>query len=160
MGLEYPVEMRSIRDYVVRVNAGPRGLTADEIGVLDEWAARILDDIEESWPVDTSTSRDAFSYTVQGRRDRVGFTIYNDADYVQYIHRAGAPSIAEGGAPLYETLIPTMVDRHLAGLFAELRREIDTTQRRLVAERARGGGLVDIIARRFRRATPGVARGA
>lgn len=122
MGLEYPVRLRSIEAYIVAKHGSAREMSIGEIETLDEWADTIVNTIEEEWPVDTSTSRDAFAYTLDD--DGVGFTIENDTDYVQYIHRAGTPA----EPPLYETLIPEVIGRHGGPMLAAMRAAVDATE--------------------------------
>lgn len=124
MGLEYPVELRSIESYVSQKHGSLRFIALNEIDVLDQWAGDIVDQIEREWPVDTSTSRDAFSYVL----NQFGFTILNNCDYVEYITRAGETTVRDGGAPLYETLIPDVIDQYVPGLLAAMRDAVDATE--------------------------------
>ena len=108
MGIEWPVRLDSIDRYRLTQHGGFRFLELEELQVLDRYASEILNEIEDAWPVDTSTSRDAFSYTLLSD-GTTGFTIQNDVDYVEYITEAGTTPVRDGGAPLYETLIPQIV---------------------------------------------------
>jgi hypothetical protein len=108
MGIEWPVRLDSIDRYRLTQHGGFRFLELEELQVLDRYAAEILNEIEDQWPVDTSTSRDSFSYTLLSD-GTTGFTIQNDCDYVEYITEAGTTPVRDGGAPLYETLIPQIV---------------------------------------------------
>ena len=127
MGLEIPVRLQSIEQYIIQKHNGFRYLELNEIQTLDQWAGDIVQTIEDEWPVDTSTSRDAFSYTLM-EGGEVGFTILNDVDYVEYIHRKGTPSIAEGGTPLYAELIPQVIQQYKEGMLQALRDAVDVSE--------------------------------
>jgi hypothetical protein len=145
-GVLYPVRLESIEAYVRAVNGGPRELVRSERDIIDEYAQQIVGDIEDAWPVDTSTSRDAWAYTVTARADWMGFTIENDVDYVEYVHYAGTDP-----EPLWETLIPTTVRAYAPQLLADLRAEIAVTQRRIAEDKRQGGrGYLDVLQRLYR----------
>lgn len=127
MGFEYPVRLRSVEGVVARLHGGPRSLSAREIQILADGADQILAEIVDGWPVDTSTSRDAFEIDLSTAPGDYGFTISNDADYAQYVHEAGTPA----EPPLWETLIPAVVARLAPGIVADLVSEIPRTERRI-----------------------------
>lgn len=128
MGFSMEVELASIASYIVSRHGKFRYLELNEIQTLDQWAGDIVEKIEEEWPVDTSTSRDAFSYTLM-TGGRVGFTITNDVDYVQYIHAAGTgPESA-----LVDTLIPEIVQDYTSGLLVAMRAAVEVAELVLAA---------------------------
>ena len=135
MGLEIPVRLQSIEAYIIAQHHGFRYLELNEIQTLDQWAGDIVQTIEDEWPVDTSTSRDALSYTLM-EGGEVGFTILNDVDYVEYIHRKGTPSIAEGGTPLYAELIPQVIAQYRDGMLQAMRDAVDVSEAALQAQPA------------------------
>ena len=139
MGIRVPIRLTSIEAYLVNRHGSARGLGVDELDVLDAGAAAMVQDIENAWPVDTSTSRDAFTYVVQGRRDRVGIVIENDVDYVQFVHYAGE----QPEPPLWRTLIPETWAAHKAGILADLQRAIDETERLITEEARKPRGLTE-----------------
>ena len=98
----------------------------DELRILDTYAEAIVEDIQSGWPVDTSTSRDAFAFVTTDYK-AITVVIENDADYVQYIHRAGEPK----EPPLYETLIPEIVNTHGPDMVAAMKAAVDRTEREL-----------------------------
>lgn len=151
-GFDVVASYRSVEDYLVRVHGSQRDLAIDELDVLAAYAARIVGEIEAAWPVDTSTSRDAFFYTLLTFPD-IGFTVSNDADYAEWVHYKGDPT------PLVESLVDATIDRYSPMLIAELRAAIDETEQRAAENAAKGGrGLVDILSRRFKQT--GVPRAA
>jgi len=108
MGIEWPVRLDSIDRYRLAQHGGFRFLELEELQVLDRYASEILNEIEDAWPVATATARDALSYTLFSD-GTTGFTIQNDVDYVEFITEARTTTVRDGGAPLYETLIPQIV---------------------------------------------------
>ncbi len=146
-GVTYPVRLKSIEDYVRLVNGGPRELVKAERDILDEYAGQILEDIENAWPVDTSTSRDAWTYTIVARQDWMGFVLDNDVDYAEFVHYAGSPA----SPALWETLLPSTVQAYAPGLLQSLRTEIAVTQRRIAEDKRKGGrGFLSVVQRILR----------
>jgi hypothetical protein len=127
MGLEVPVRLESIEQYVIQKHRGFRYLELSEIQALDQLAELIVGDIEEAWPVDTSTSRDAFRYELM-TGGNIGFTIYNDVDYVEYIVPKGSPSVENGGTPIIDTIIPQVISDNRELLLAQMRTAVDIAE--------------------------------
>lgn len=143
MSLVYPVRLRSVEAFIREVHGSDRALTATEILTIDEYAGAMLDDIQDAWPVDTSTSRDAWTYDLEESPGDIRITFSNDTYYVQYVHLSGEDE------PLWESLVPSVVQRYASDLLLAVRADILATEREIARNQAFGGrGLVDIIARR------------
>jgi hypothetical protein len=141
VSLTYPVQMASIERYIVAVHGSPRPLTAREIRVVDAFAEDCLAQIEEAWPVETSLSRDSFTYEVQDggyTNEPIGFEIQNDVWYVQYVHLAG-----HGPTPLWTYLVPEVVHNTAPKYLQLLRQAISDTE----SELKRGASFNSIISR-------------
>lgn len=133
MGIEVELRLTSAEAHLKRTHKAVRSLSVDELSILERFGEAIVEDIQGAWPVDTSTSRDAFTFTTTDR-ERIAIVIENDADYAEYVHRKGtAPE-----PPLWETLIPSVWDRYKADLARDLRAAIDATEALIEAERAKG----------------------
>jgi hypothetical protein len=132
-GFVVPVRLASVEAHLLRAHGSPRSLTIDEIVVFEEHVGAMVEDIQAAWPVDTSTSRDAFEWYLLPTG--VQFEIANDTDYAEWIHRAKTPA----EPPLWETLIPEVFNRHKPKMIADLMAAIDATEagKALVAARAR-----------------------
>lgn len=141
-GVRVPIALDSLKAFITAVNGGPRQLSADEADLLAAYATRIVEEIEEQWPVDTGTSRDAWRYVLRSDFDRLGFEVLNDIDYVEYVHRKGG----NAEAPLWREVIPDVVSRYSSALTRDMREKVAETQRRIAANTAQGGrGFLDIV---------------
>ena len=118
---------------IERLHGAPRGLSTTEIAVLDEHAGRIVDAIADAWPVDTSTSRDAWTHLLETTAGNVAITLINDVDYAEYVHHKG-----EGPDPLWETLLPETVKAAAPALNADMRAAIEETEARYQALKKAG----------------------
>jgi hypothetical protein len=142
-GFDVRVPFRSLETYLVAAHGGPRSLAIDELDILDTYAAQVTADIEEAWPVDTGTSRDAFFYTILDDPE-IGFTISNDADYAEWVHPKGDPD------PLVDTLVETVIDRYAPRVISEMQGAIDATEERATENTRKGGrGILDVLSHRF-----------
>lgn len=136
-------QLRSIDAFIVSAHGEPREMTLSERNILFAYAQAAVTEIETIWPVDTSTSRDGWTFTVSGRAGDVHIEIENLVDYVEWVHAAGDPT------PLVDEAVPEIVDRWIDQLIPELKREILRTEADIAADLARGGrGFLDIFQRR------------
>lgn len=127
-GVEIPVEFASIRAYIRTIHGGARWLLPAELAFLDEIGAGLRNWVAARWPVDTGTSRDAWEYQVKGTRNEVSVTIYNDVDYVEWVHYKGTPE----NPPLWEQL-QALIPSIIGPLLAQFRTVIDRTESALRA---------------------------
>lgn len=133
MGIEVTLRLKSVEAYLKREHGSVRSLAVDEISILERYGEAIVEDIQAAWPVDTSTSRDAFTFTSTDY-DAIAIVVENTADYAEFVHLKGT----DPEPPLYETLIPTVWDAYKVDLAAELKAAIDRTEATILAERAKG----------------------
>ena len=149
MSIRYPVRLASIEAVIAVEHGGPRALVYDERRIIDLFAQEVLGTIEDAWPVDTSLSRDSFTYEVNAGYDvetGVGFTIENDVWYVQYVHYAGTPA----DPPLWLTLIPEAVQAVAPRYIDRLRRQVRLTEAAIRLDQRSGGrGFLDLVTRRL-----------
>lgn len=90
-GVEIPIRLESIRTFLASQAGAPRYLLPAELNFLDQMGAAIRDWVAARWPVDTGTSRDAWQYSTIGTKEEISVTVYNDVDYVEWVHYAGTP---------------------------------------------------------------------
>ena len=62
--------------------------------VLEQYAASMVEDARDQWPVDTGISRDAWQAEVEADADSLSVIVFNNArqrgrGYSVYVHRAG-----------------------------------------------------------------------
>lgn len=139
MGFTVPINLTSIDAYIDEKHHGYRHLALNEIQVLDAYVNDILNQIEDAWPVDTSTSRDSFSYTLSDDGS-VGFTLINDCDYAEWIVEPGSHNVENGGTPVVDIIIPQYVSTSnptVVNMLEALRDAVDETERQLAAVPAR-----------------------
>lgn len=99
-GVEIPLQLDSIRRRLIALHGGPRQLLPAEMRALQRVAEGLRAWIKSEWPVDTGTSRDAWEIDYVGSSSEISILLYNDVDYVEWVHRAGEPEIP----PLWEIL--------------------------------------------------------
>ena len=126
-GIVFPVYLDSVYNILLVEHGRPRSLSAVEVGILRDYADLIVEYIQDQWPVDTGTSRDAWGYDLEVHPPRIGFILENEMDYAPYVARSGEPG------PLFERLVPEAVRAYSVDLVDELTREI----RRAEADRRR-----------------------
>ena len=126
MGVEYPVKLRTVMAEIRRLHGSDRGLSSSEIDVLAAHTGAIVDAVADAWPVDTSTSRDAWVDVLHTTAGNVGFDLVNDVYYAEYVHYAGESP----DPPLWETLLPETVQAMAPALNADLLGAIAETEHR------------------------------
>jgi hypothetical protein len=62
--------------------------------VLEQYAASMVEDARDQWPVDTGISRDAWQAEVEADADSLSVVVFNNArqrgrGYSVYVHRSG-----------------------------------------------------------------------
>lgn len=123
--LTIPIRLQSIDLLILAEHGSPRSLTAGETATLRDYVDLIVEYIEDAWPVDTGTSRDAWGYELYNHPPGIGFDITNEMDYAAFVTERGNP-----GMPLYTSLVPEAVARYADALRAELTRQIREEERR------------------------------
>lgn len=144
-GVEQTIILPSVEAYIVEAHGSARGLSSAEINVLAEWADTIAAEIADAWPVDTSTSRDMWMAHIE--QDPIAIFVYNDVDYVEWVHYAGGSA----DDPLWEALIPEVWDRNRALVIAAMRDAIDATEAEIRQARAEGYDERSVLSGRYRR---------
>jgi len=138
MAIRVPVRLASIEAYIVQRHGSARQLSLMERRVLRGFADQIVLDIQEVWPIDTGLSQSAFESVMHSQVGSIGFDIFNDVDYVEFVHRAGDAS----KTPLWTTVIPAIIQGYGPRLVAAMKRAIDRTEAGL---RSTGARFIDIL---------------
>jgi hypothetical protein len=127
MSLVVPVRLESIERYIVQKHGSARQLDTAELRILQQYGERIVELIQANWPVDTGYSRASWVVVTKVKPGQVAFEVQNDAPYVQYVHLMGTPA----QPPLWQTLVPRVVQAVAPGLLVALRAQIDKTEAEL-----------------------------
>ena len=146
--VEVTLAFDSMVAYVRRAHGSPRELTADEDDLLWEFGDNVVTHVQDLWPADTSTSRDLWSFYTVSTASEIAVVIENPMDYATYVHPAGT----EPGEWYYIEAITAARDLYKEPFLAALKAEIDSTEKRITANRSRGGrGFLDLVAGTVRR---------
>lgn len=132
MALEVKFYPTEIAPYLV-AHGGLRALVPDEEAIVYGYGEELLRGIVSSWPVDTGTSQDAFSFYTSGDPgEGFGIVVENPMYYAEYVHLAGtAPE-----PPLWRTLFPAVWAPIKPRLLAELFAAIRSTERERASREA------------------------
>lgn len=128
------IRLRTLDRYIVRVNGSPRALTPREDDVLERFVQLILQAIRDRWPVDTGTSRDAWSVVLGGRAGAMSITISNRMHYAEFVHDG-----------LWEHLIPAVWKAVEGPLMFAAKAAVDRTQREIKRRLELGGSILDVF---------------
>lgn len=123
--LTFPIRLQSIDLLILTEHGSPRSLTARETATLRDYADLIVEEIQDAWPVDTGTSRDAWGYELHNHPPGIGFDLTNEMEYAAYVCEVGRP-----GIPIYTSLLPAVVMRHADALRNMLTVQIKDEEKR------------------------------
>ncbi len=133
MSVEVNIRLRSVEQHIRRSHGKDRKPTPNERIVIRDYAAQILEYIQSRWPVDTGTSRDRWMYRLSFNVGELFIRIENSMFYAEYVHY-------EGGTPedpLWLRLVPEAFQVYKDALNEAAAREIDKTERALIARQRR-----------------------
>ena len=133
MSVEVNIRLRSVEQHIRRTHGQDRKPTPNEGFVIRQYAGEIINYIKRRWPVDTGTSRDRWVYTLSFNVGELFIRIENPMFYAEYVHY-------EGGTPedpLWLRLVPEAFQVYKDALNEAAAREIDKTERALVARQRR-----------------------
>lgn len=80
------VKLRTLNTYINRVHGRPRSLTPREMDIAERWVDQIVEYIRAGWPVDTGTSYDKWTASLNPRGGQLSITIENEMFYAEYVH--------------------------------------------------------------------------
>ena len=116
-------------DQYIRIKHGsPRSLTPKESAVMGTEVNAQMRVIRRNWPVDTGTSRGAWSATVQGDAGAVAIVYENPISYSGWVTKKGQTPVREGGRPWFQTLVSEVFKANKKRLIRKMREEIDKTE--------------------------------
>ena len=133
MSVEVNIRLRSVEQHIRRTHGKDRKPTPNETQVIGSMADDIINYIKRRWPVDTGTSRDRWLYRLSFNVGELFIRIENPMFYAEYVHY-------EGGTPedpLWLRLVPEAFQVYKDALNEAAAREIDKTERALIARQRR-----------------------
>ena len=133
MSVEVNIRLRSIEQHIRRVHGADRNPTPNETQTIATHVEDILNYIKRRWPVDTGTSRDRWMYRLSFNVGELFVRIENPMYYSEYVHYAGGTP----EDPLWSRLVPEAFQAYAAAMNQAVAREIDKTERALIAKQRR-----------------------
>ena len=133
MSVEANIRLRSIEQHIRRRHGEDRKPTPNETQTIATHVEDILNYIKRRWPVDTGTSRDRWMYRLSFNVGELFVRIENPMYYSEYVHYAGGTP----EDPLWSRLVPEAFQAYAAAMNQAVAREIDKTERALIAKQRR-----------------------
>lgn len=136
--IEVTIAMPDINRYIQKVAGERRPLTPRETMVLTKQAQAMLRVIKLNWPVDTGSSRGAWSVYINPSPNSVAIIFENPMWYSSWVTEKTKPTVAEAGqtAALYRKLIPAVWKAAKPKTIRLMKEAITKTQKQLEAGQA------------------------
>ena len=128
------ITLKKLQDYVLEVHGEERRLGQDAERVLDRYATELVKYVRERWPVDTGTSRMAWSWRTSSRAGTYAIELTNRMYYASDITDDGTPD----GTPLWSQLIAEGWKSLSESFYVEIKSEVDAAQQLIEAAVADG----------------------
>lgn len=124
--------------YIRKLNETYRPLSPTEMQVLTIEGSAQIRVIKLNWPVQTGTSRAGWSYYINPSPGQIAIIFENPVYYSGWIVLKGNHSVAAGGTPWYQVLLPQVWKAGKPRLLRKLKEEIDKTQKEIAHLMERG----------------------
>lgn len=148
--IRIPIMLTSVDGAITRLHGSPRRLAPNEERRLDDWADEIIRRVRAEWPVDTGTSRAAWTFLSSGQPGEVSITLKNPMWYSSFVHYRGSPK-AKGRhgdwlvPSVYEELIPKVWADVKDRVISTMIREVEITEKAYQRRQKEGGGLLGVV---------------
>lgn len=126
--IDVTIKLTDMIAYLRKKHGDDRPLTPKEVAALRVMGNDMLRVIKQNWPVDTGTSRGAWSYSINPSPRSIAFVFTNRAWYSSWITRRGERPVKDGGSPLFRRLLPAVWNAAKPKTFRLLREAIDKTE--------------------------------
>jgi hypothetical protein len=126
--IDVTIKMPDMIAYLRKQHGSDRPLTPKEVAALRVMGNEMLRVIKQNWPVDTGTSRGAWSYYVNPSPRAIAFVFTNRVWYSSWITKRGERTVKDGGAPLFRRLLTAVWNAGKPKTFRLLREAIDKTE--------------------------------
>ena len=146
--INYRIKLQRLEGMVKLKHKTSRRLAPREEKILERYARDIVSYIRDQWPVDTGTSRAAWSWRLDTVEGNYAINLTNRMYYASFVHYRGSPK-APGRhgrwltPAVYEELVPEAWDKYEARLYADMAREIIRTEAELAKKQKMG--LVQVV---------------
>ena len=118
--VEVTVRLRTIDQYIRTKHGRPRSLTPGEMDIATRWVDKIVELVRSEWPIDTGTSYDNWTASLNPRGGQISITVSNDMYYAEYVHDG-----------LWRSVVPRAVKAVKRLLISQLKTAILRTEERL-----------------------------
>jgi hypothetical protein len=141
--INYRIKLERLEGMVKLKHKTSRRLAPRELQILRRYARDIIAYIREQWPVDTGTSRAAWTYGVEGLDGNYAINLENRIWYSSWVHYKGSPK-GRGRhgkwltPAVYEGLVPQAWNQFRDRLYGDMIREIDRTEIELAKRQKMG----------------------
>ena len=141
--INYRIKLQRLEGMVKLKHKTSRRLAPREVQLLRRYARDIVSYIQDQWPVDTGTSRAAWTYGVETVEGSYAINLENRMWYSSYVHYRGSPK-APGRhgkwltPAVYEEVVPEAWDKYRDRLYGDMLQEIERTEAEM-AKRQRMG---------------------
>ena len=146
--INYRIKLQRLEGMVKLKHKTSRRLAPREEKILERYTRDIVSYIRDRWPVDTGTSRAAWSWRLDTVEGNYAINLTNRMYYASFVHYRGSPK-APGRhgrwltPAVYEELVPEAWDKYEARLYADMAREIIRTEAELAKKQKMG--LVQVV---------------
>ena len=146
--INYRIKLERLEGMVKLKHKTSRRLAPREERILERYAREIISYIREQWPVDTGTSRAAWSWRLDTVEGNYAINLTNRIHYASWVHYKGSPK-ARGRhgkwltPAVYEYLVPQAWNQFRDRLYGDMIAEIDRTEIEL-AKREKTG-IVQVV---------------
>jgi hypothetical protein len=133
MSVAVNIRLRSIEQHIRRRHGQDRKPTPNERFIIRSHVEDILNYVKRRWPVDTGTSRDRWMYRLSFDVGELFVRLENPMFYAEYVHNAGGSP----EDPLWSRLVPEAFQAFKDAMNQAVAREVDKTERALIAKQRR-----------------------
>ena len=125
------IKLQSIDRFIKRKHGSYRGLTIQESNILNQYISDMTLAIESQWPILTGYSIVRWTWRNESIVGDTIFYLENKAGYADWVHPKGVKRSNWRwlGRALWQDLLPEVFNEFKTGLIADLKKEIERTER-------------------------------
>jgi hypothetical protein len=125
------IKLQSIDRFIKRKHGSYRRLTIQESNILNQYISDMTLAIESQWPILTGYSIVRWTWRNESIVGDTKFYLENKAWYADWVHPKGVKRSNWRwlGRALWQDLLPEVFNEFKTGLIADLKKEIERTER-------------------------------